>query len=105
MPAHLEAFSAGDLRTTLATMAPGAVFVTGTTLVAPEDFEDFFGWAMRELRPIMKITNLVVDGPRVACQFVESVTLDGRRRELERAAFYTVDGDVISSAKVYDLRD
>lgn len=103
--AHLEAFSAGDLPATLATMAPDAVFATGTTLVDPRDFEEFFGWAMREIRPTMKITNLVVDGRHVACQFIESVTLDGQRRHLDRAAFYTVDDDLITSAKVYDERD
>lgn len=89
----------------LATLAPDAVFVTGTTLVAPQDFQEFFGWAMREIDPIMKITNLVVDGRHVACEFVESVTLNGERKQLNRAAFYTVDGGVITSAKVYDERD
>lgn len=103
--AHLEAFSAGNLPAMLATMAPDAVFVTGRTVVAPRDFEEFFGRAIREMRPSMKITNLIVDGRRVACQFIESVTLDGQRRDLDRAAFYTVDGDVITSAKVYDERD
>jgi hypothetical protein len=33
------------------------------------------------------------------------VTLDGERRHLNRAAFYSVDGAVITSAKVYDERD
>ena len=89
----------------LATMAPDAVFVTGTTLVAPHDFEEFFGRAIRDLGPTMKITNVIVDGRRVACQFIESVNLDGQRRHLDRAAFYTVDGGVITSAKVYDERD
>lgn len=89
----------------LATMAPDAAFRTGTTLVDPHDFEEFFGWAMRELHPTVKITNLVVDGSLVACQFIESVTVDGQRRDLDRAAFYTVDDDVITSATVYDLRD
>jgi hypothetical protein len=103
--AHLNAFSSRDLPAMIATMAPDAVFVTGTTLVAPEDFEEFFGCAMREIGPTMKITNLVVDGSRVACEFVESVTLEGHRKHLNRAAFYTVEDDVITSATVYDERD
>ena len=61
--AHLEAFSAGDLRAMLATMAPDAVFVTGTTLVAPHDFEEFFGRAIRDL---------VLDG---ACGFADISSL------------------------------
>lgn len=103
--AHLEAYSSGDLSATLATLAADAVFVTGTTAVAPHEFEEFFGWAIRELDPTMKIANLVVNGRHVACEFVEIVTLDGRRQQLNRAAFYTVDDDVITSAKVYDERD
>jgi ketosteroid isomerase-like protein len=103
--AHLAAFSAGDLPAMLATMAPDAVFVSGTTLVPPQDFEEFFGWAMREIDPLIEVTNLVQDGRHVACQFVESVTLDGERKHLNRASFYIVDDGVITSAKVYDERD
>ena len=103
--AHLQAFSSGDLPAMLATIAPDAVFMSGTTLVAPAEFEEFFGWAMREIDPTMTITNLVVEGRHVACQFVEAVTLDGERRHLNRAAFYTVDDAVITAAKVYDERD
>ncbi|MDT5408452.1 MAG: uncharacterized protein QOG14_672 [Mycobacterium sp.] len=105
MHAHLEAFSSWDLPAMLATMAPNAVFVTGKATVVPQDFEEFFGWAMREISPTMKITNLIVDGENVACEFVESVTLDGQRQHLSRAAFYTVNDDVITTAKVYDERD
>ncbi len=103
--AHLEAFGGRDLPAMLATMAPDAVFVTGKTLVAPGEFEEFFGWAMRALDPTLQITSLVVESERVACEFVESVTVDGRRQRLNRAAFYTVNGDVITTAKVYDERD
>ena len=103
--AHLDAFSAHDLPAMLATMAPDAVFTSGTTLVPPAEFDEFFGWAMRELDPTMQITTLVVDGANVACEFVESVTIDGARRHHQRAAFYTVHADVITSAKVYDERD
>jgi hypothetical protein len=103
--AHLEAFSSRDLPAMLATMAPDAVFVSGTTAVAPQDFGEFFGSAMREIDPVVKITNLIVDGAKVACEFLESVTLDGRRQHLRRAAFYTVDGDLIATAKVYDEQD
>ena len=102
---HLEAFSARDLPAMLATMAPDAVFASGRTLVPPAEFEEFFGWAMRELNPTMEITRLVADGADVACEFVESVTMDGARQHLKRAAFYTVHGAVITSAKVYDERD
>jgi hypothetical protein len=102
--AHLEAFSGRDLPAMLATLASDATFVSGTTLVAPEEFEEFFGWAMREIDPTVTISNLIVDGPRVACEFVESVTIDGERRDLNRAAFYTIRGDVICTAKVYDER-
>jgi ketosteroid isomerase-like protein len=103
--AHLEAFSSGDLPAMLATMAPDPVFVTGTSLVDPKEFADFFGWAIRELDPTMRITKIISDERNVACQFIESVTLDGERRHLNRAAFYSVDGAVITSAKVYDERD
>jgi hypothetical protein len=102
---HLEAFSSRDLPAMIATMAPDAVFVTGRTLVAPEEFEEFFSWAMREIDPTMEIINLVVDGGRVACEFLESVTLEAHRKYLNRAAFYTVKDGVITSAKVYDERD
>ena len=99
------AFSSRDLPALLSTLAPDAVFVSGATLVAPQDFEEFFGWAMRQIDPIVKITNLIVDGRHAACQFVESVTSDGERKHINRAAFYTVDDDVITSVKVYDERD
>ncbi len=102
--AHFDAFSGRDLPAMLATMAPDATFASGTTLVAPEEFEEFFGWAMREIDPTVTIANLVVDGPSVACEFVESVTIDGERRDLNRAAFYTIRDDVICTAKVYDER-
>jgi hypothetical protein len=103
--AHLEAFSSHDLKAMLATMAPDAVFVTGTTLVDPAEFEEFFGWAMREINPTMTISTLIAQGRYVACEFVESVTIDGERRDLNRAAFYTVDNATVTSAKIYDERE
>ena len=103
--AHLDAFGAHDLPAMLATLAGDAVFVSGTTLVDPAEFEEFFGWAMREIDPTMTITTLVAEGRHVACQFVETVTSDGERRALNRAAFYTVDHGLITSAKVYDERE
>lgn len=103
--AHLTAFSDRDLPAMLATLAPDAVFTTGTTTVDPAEFAEFFGWAMREIDPTMTITGVVADGRDVACQFVEDVTFDGERRHLNRAAFFTVDDGLITSAKVYDERD
>ena len=103
--AHLGAFSAGDLDRTLATLAPTAHFVSGTTVVNPSEFPEFFGWAMREISPTMQLDNVLVDGDRVACQFVESVTVGGERRHLNRAAFYRVHDGLITAAKVYDERD
>lgn len=103
--AHLEAFSTGDLDRMLATLAPAAHFVSGSTVVDPAEFPEFFGWAIREMSPTMRIDNLLVDGDRVACQFVESITLDGGRQHLQRAAFYRVAAGLIISAKVYDERD
>lgn len=103
--AHLEAFSAGDLDRMLATLAPAARFVTGMTAVDPADFPDFFGWAIREISPTVQIENLLVDGDQVACQFIESITVDGSQQHLPRAAFYTVEDGLITSAKVYDERE
>lgn len=105
MRAHLDAFTKRDLPAMLATLSSDAVFVTGTTLVAPADFDEFFGWAMRELDPVMGIRNLVVDGGRVACEFLESVTLDGERRHLNRSAFFTIVDELITAVKVYDERE
>lgn len=102
---HLGAFSDGDLPGMLVTLAPDAVFTTGTTTVPPAEFEEFFGWAMREIDPMMTITTVVADGRRVACQFVEEVTSNGERRRLDRAAFFTVDNGLITSARVYDALD
>ena len=103
--AHLDAFSDRDLPAMLATMASDATFITGTTLVAPSDFEEFFGWAIREIDPTVTITNLLEHDEQVGCEFVESVTIDGERRNLNRAAFYEIRDDVICSAKVYDERE
>ena len=103
--AHLAAFSAGDLERMLGTLAPAAKFTSGTTTVDPSEFPEFFGWAIRELSPTMRIESLLVDGDRVACQFVESISVDGNRRHLNRAAFYRVEEGQISTAKVYDERD
>ena len=102
---HLDAFSAGDLDRMLATLAPSARFVTGKTAVDPVDFPEFFGWAIREISPSMQIENLLVDGDQVACQFVESISVDGDQQHLTRAAFYRVEHGLITSAKVYDERD
>jgi len=103
--AHLEAFSAGDLDRMLATLAPTAHFQSGSTVVDPAEFAEFFGWAIREILPRMQLDTLLVDGDRVACQFVESVTLDGERKHLNRAAFYRVVDGLITSVHVYDERD
>lgn len=103
--AHLDSFSAGDLVRMLATLAPDAFFLSGTTVVEPHDFPDFFGWAMRELDPRMELVSLVVEGEQVAGEFIESVTVDGQRQHLHRAAFYRVVDGLITSATVYDQRD
>jgi ketosteroid isomerase-like protein len=103
--AHLDAFSRGDLDGLLATLAPTALFTSGTTLVDPAEFREFFGWAIREISPAIRIETLVADGDRVACQFVESITRDGARHHLNRAAFYRVADGSITSVKVYDERD
>jgi uncharacterized protein len=102
---HLEAFSVGDLDRMLATLAPAAYFQSGTTVVDPAEFPEFFGWAIRAIAPRMDVGDVLVDGDRVACQFVESVTLDGQRQQLNRAAFYRVADGLITWAKVYDERD
>jgi len=103
--AHLDAFSAGDLDRMLATLSPTAHFVSGSAVVDPAEFPEFFGWAIREISPNMRIDNLLVDGDRVACEFVESITRNGERLRLRRAAFYRVADGLITSAKVYDERD
>ncbi len=105
MRAHLEAFADGDIDRMLATLAPDAFFKSGATVIAPSDFADFFGWAIRELSPTMQIDNILVDCDQVACQIVESVNLEGERRHLNRAAFYRVAGQLIISAIVYDERE
>jgi hypothetical protein len=103
--AHLDAFGTGDLDRMLATLAPRAHFASGSTVVDPAEFAEFFGWAIRELAPAMQIENLLVDGERVACQFTESVTRGHAREHLNRAAFYRVEDGLITAATVYDLRD
>ena len=95
---HLEAFGRGDLDDMLSTLAPDATFRTGSTLVLPEEFAEFFGWAIRELHPAMRIGTLLADADGVACRFVE--TIDGR--DLDRAAFFRVQDGLITSADVYD---
>ena len=95
---HLDAFGRGDLKDMLCTLAPDATFRTGSTLVPPAEFADFFGWAMRELRPTMRIESLLTDADRVACRFIE--TIDGR--DLDRAAFFSVRDGLITAADVYD---
>ena len=95
---HLEAFGRGDLDDMLSTLAPDATFRTGSTLVPPNEFAEFLGWAMRELHPAMRIESLLTDADRVACRFIE--TIDGR--DLYRAAFFRVHDGLITSADVYD---
>lgn len=79
--------------------------MTGRTTVDPADFPEFFGWAIREISPNMKIETLLVDGDEVACQFIESITVDDGQQQLSRAAFYRVEDGFITSAKVYDERE
>ncbi len=40
---HLDAFSSGDLDRMLATLGSAAMFATGTALVDPAGFSEFFG--------------------------------------------------------------
>lgn len=89
----------------LATLDPAATFATGTTLVDPAEFAEFFGWAMRELKPSMSITSLVSVGDQAACEFIESVTINDERQHLRRSAFYRVANGLITEARVYDLKD
>lgn len=103
--AHLAAFAAGALDALLDTLAPDASFATGATVVPPAEWPEFFGWAMRELDPAVQITSLVAADGVVACEFVESITRDGQREHLTRAAFYRVEGGLITRVQVYDLRD
>lgn len=88
----------------LATLAPEAHFVSGGDVVDPIDFREFFGWAIRALAPTMEVLDVLVDGDRVACQFIETITVDGARQVLSRAAFYRVADGVITDANVYDER-
>lgn len=99
---HLDAFSCGSLDRMLATLAPAAMFVSGGTTVDPAAFSEFFGGAIRELAPRIQIDTLLVDGEQVACQFTESLTMDGERQHLSRAAFYRVCSGLITSVRVYD---
>src|ERR1700722_2161252 len=101
--AHLAAFTSGDLTELLATLAADAVFVSGTTLITPSDFAEFFGWAIREIQPRIRLQSVVSEAGNVACQFVETVTVEGQQRQLNRAAFYTVADGLISSVKVYGV--
>lgn len=103
MRVHLDAFSAGDLEAMLATLDPTATFTSGGSVVDPSDLPDFFGWAIRELAPTMTVVSLLADGDRAACEFVESLTLDGTRQHLRRAFYRVVDGLIIE-VKVYDER-
>ncbi|MGH8862997.1 MAG: nuclear transport factor 2 family protein [Jatrophihabitantaceae bacterium] len=99
--AHLDAFNRGDVAALLHTLTPDAFFMTATRQVDPAEFPSFFGDAIAAFAPHLTYGPLLTSGDEVACQLLEEVTIDGRRREYPKAAFYRVTDGGITWAKIY----
>jgi hypothetical protein len=99
---HLEAFNTGDLMRLLDGFRPDAVFASGTTVVRGRaEMEEFFGGAIRDLRPSLTAVRMVASDELVACELVEVFSLHGVEHTYHKGGFYRIDGDLIASAKIY----
>jgi ketosteroid isomerase-like protein len=99
---YLAAFNAHDSAGLLAGLAPDAVWITGQdSAVGRAALAELFDDWLWSLDPHLEATRLAVDGDTAAAELLESITVDGQRREYSIAAFFTVADGVITRAKIY----
>jgi ketosteroid isomerase-like protein len=99
---HIAAFNAHDRERVLAGLAPDAVWITGTdTVTGRAALADLFDDWLWSTRPALRPVSVLVEGDRAAAQIVESMTVDGQRRDFGIAVFFDVADGLITRAKVY----
>jgi hypothetical protein len=99
---HVDAFNARDLDSPMAGFTEDASWVTGTSVARGHvELKELFAGAMAGLLPTLVIENLLADGDRVACQMIETLTVDGDERTFSIAGFYRLRDRRIASAKIY----
>lgn len=100
---HLAAFNAHDTEALLAGLDPDAVWATGAAVVRGRDaLRELFDAGLWAMAPSLAVRTLIGDGPAVAAELVEDITVDGRRHRFPIAAFFAVAGDGTSTGvKVY----
>ena len=100
---HVAAFNAQDLQRLLTGLAEDAVWQTGQhTFCGRDELATLFSEAFRTIAPELAIRSMLIDQDRVACELLETMTIDGAAREDFIAGFYRVDTNgVITSAKIY----
>ena len=100
--AHVAAFNAGDVDGVMAGFADDAVFATGEHLVVGHrGISAMFRDALANLAPSLDVRVAVAQGDVVACEMIESLTVEGAPFEFALAAFYTVRRGEIVRVKVY----
>jgi hypothetical protein len=100
---HVRAVNAGDLEALMAGFAPGARFQTGDHVVTGTDaIRPFFAEAFAGVRPQLQVSNLFLADGRAACELLDTVSLEGgEQRTYRSAAFFTVEGPLITAVTVY----
>jgi uncharacterized protein (TIGR02246 family) len=99
---QVRAFNTRDLEALLAGFTDDAVWITGTTVVRGRaELAELFADAMAGLLPTLTVQTLLVQGDRAAAQMTETLTAHGEEQTFSIAAFYTLRGGRIASAKVY----
>jgi len=100
---HIAAFNAQDLQSLLTGLAEDAVWQTGQhTCCGRDELTTLFSEAFRTIAPRLAIRSILIDQDRVACELLETMTIEGAPREDFIAGFYYVDANgVITSAKIY----
>jgi hypothetical protein len=98
----VEAFNAYDLDRLLACFSANAIWLTGRdSFRGTAELANFFENAFADLSPKLTIQNMVVQGDSVACELSEELVVDGAARVDHIAAFYRVQSDRITTAKIY----
>ncbi|HEX5548272.1 MAG TPA: nuclear transport factor 2 family protein [Ktedonobacterales bacterium] len=100
---HITTFNAQDLHSLLTGLAEDAVWQTGQhTFCGRDELAALFSEAFRTIAPELTIRSMLIDQNRVACELLETMTIEGAAREDFIAGFYCVDANgVITSAKIY----
>lgn len=100
---HLDAFNKRNVDELCAGFSENIVFSTGEDILSGREvLRRFFQDALDgSVQLALALRRAIVDEDVVACELVESVTIQGVTQEQSIAAFYTVRNGLLTSVKVY----